>query len=78
VEEDAPLTNPEASLPDWITRRVLEFYGGWVKASTVGANETERSAIKTLKSPVKSHKKQEKANIFIILDVGTCWCTPLC
>jgi hypothetical protein len=47
-------------------------------ADTVGANEIKRSAIKTLKNPVKSHKKQKKANIFILLDVGTCWCTHLC
>jgi hypothetical protein len=46
--------------------------------TTVGANETERSAIKTKNNPVKSHKKQEKDNIFIILDVDTCCCTPLC
>jgi hypothetical protein len=26
--------------------------------NTVGANETERSAIKNVESPVKSHKKQ--------------------
>jgi hypothetical protein len=41
-------------------------------SNTVGANETERLAIKTAKSPVKSHKKQKKANILIILDVGPC------
>ncbi len=38
---------------------------------TVGANETERSAIKTLKNPVESHKKQEKTNIHIY-NIG-CW-----
>jgi hypothetical protein len=33
---------------------------------------------KTAKSPVKSYKKQKKANIFMVLEVGLCWSTPLC
>jgi hypothetical protein len=65
VEEDLLL--------DWscfIAATVIRPYSSLLY--TVGANETERSAIKTAKSPVKSHKKQLKANIYIILDVGTC------